>query len=229
MSRLTTLLTGLSLALLSASTEVRRAGINYAATCHEIATSVSSASKVYYPGFYQYTKDNAHWTASSSQLSACSFEPATAADVAVALQILAKDQTPFAYYAEAISKLSGKYVLYEGIPFLESVYTHAETQTAFPSLRDSSQGSSFINVFFGWTNPNDDNTMIQLGEQSVAYMKQFVASQGQDVGDALLNPNNAPPNTPMANMYGDALERLQSIKLAVDPTHVMNLAGGWKF
>ena len=112
---------------------------------------------------------------------------------------------------------------------MESIYTHSETQTAFPSLRDSSQGYSFINVFYVWTNPKDDNTMIQLGEQSVAYMKQFIASQGQDVGDALLNPNNAPPNTPMANMYGDALERLQSIKHAVDPTNVMNLAGGWKF
>ncbi|OJA18726.1 hypothetical protein AZE42_11123 [Rhizopogon vesiculosus] len=96
MSRLTTLFTGLSLALLSASTEVRRAGNNYAATCQEIAATVSSASKVYYAGSPQYTKDNEHWTVSSSQASACSFEPATPQDVGIALQILAKDQTPFA-------------------------------------------------------------------------------------------------------------------------------------
>ncbi|OAX38750.1 FAD-binding domain-containing protein [Rhizopogon vinicolor AM-OR11-026] len=490
MSKLTTLLTGLSLALLSASTEVRLASNNYLATCQEIASNVSSASKVYYPGSYQYTKDNEHWAISSSQTSTCSFEPATAADVAVALQILGKDQTPFAvrggghtgnpgfsstpgvqiamysfsgvtydsstetatvgtglvwddvytqleqinvtvvggkatgvgvagivlgggysyfsnqyglavdnvvslelvmpngtittvtsasqpdlffglrggfnnfgivtsvtlkayplsavwggsitylesvwdkvntaianfanqtdpkacihttrdyiagvsvisiilfydapeyangvfdeflsidnvdpdlssrtyssliltlptnltsgyrgafhwvaldhftvpilemlnnqttFYGAAATKYSGQFVSYEGIPFLDNVYDHAETDTAFPSLRDSSQGSSFINVFYGWTNAADDDAMLQLGAESVAYMKQFIADAGQDVEDALLYPNCAPPGTPVADIYGDALERLQSIQLAVDPTNVMNLTGGWKF
>ncbi|OJA18727.1 hypothetical protein AZE42_11122 [Rhizopogon vesiculosus] len=133
------------------------------------------------------------------------------------------------YYGEAVTKLSGKFVSYEGIPFLTSVYDHAETETAFPSLRDSSQGSSFINVFYGWTDPKDDDTMLQLGAESVAYMKQFIVDAGQEVGNALLYPNCAPPETPMVDMYGDALQRLQSIKLAVDPTNVMNLTGGWKF
>ncbi|OAX38046.1 FAD-binding domain-containing protein [Rhizopogon vinicolor AM-OR11-026] len=490
MSRLTTLFTGLSLALLSASTEVRRAGNNYAATCQEIAATVSSASKVYYAGSPQYTKDNEHWTVSSSQVSACSFEPATPQDVGIALQILAKDQTPFAvrggghstmpgfsstpgvqiamysfsevtydpsaqtatigtglvwddvytqleqlnvtvvggkstgvgvagvilgggysyfsnqyglavdnvvslelvmpngtittvtsasdpdlffglrggfnnfgivttvtlkayplsavwggrityaesewdavntaianfvtngdpkacihstrdylagtavisiilfydapqyangvydellsipyleddlasrsysdliltlptnttagyrgvfhwvaldqftvpilemlnnqstYYGKAVTELSGKFVSYEGIPFLTSVYDHAETETAFPSLRDSSQGSSFINVFYGWTDPKDDDTMLQIGAESVAYMKQFIVDAGQGVGNALLYPNCAPPETPMVDMYGDALQRLQSIKFSVDPTNVMNLTGGWRF
>ncbi|OJA10279.1 hypothetical protein AZE42_05001 [Rhizopogon vesiculosus] len=107
MSGLITLITGLSFALLSASTEVRRAG-NYVATCQEIATSISSsASKVYYPGSPQYTKDNDHWASSSSQPSACSFEPATAQDIGIALQILAKDQTPFAVKSGGHSAMPG--------------------------------------------------------------------------------------------------------------------------
>ncbi|OJA10280.1 hypothetical protein AZE42_05000 [Rhizopogon vesiculosus] len=138
------------------------------------------------------------------------------------------NQTTF--YGKAVAPYSGQFVSYEGIPFLTNVYDHAETETAFPSLRDSSQGSSFINVFYGWRNPADDDAMLQLGAESVAYMKQFIADAGQDVGDALLYPNCAPPGTAAVDIYGTAaLERLQSIQLAVDPTNVMNLTGGWKF
>lgn len=79
---------------LSAATELQRA--DYTATCQEIAAAVSSASKVYYSGSFAYTKDNEHWASSSSQPSACSFEPATAQDVGIALQLLGKNQTPFA-------------------------------------------------------------------------------------------------------------------------------------
>ncbi|KAG1762038.1 FAD-binding domain-containing protein [Suillus occidentalis] len=72
--------------------------------CEQIATKVSSSSIVYYPGSSQYTKDNYHWSASSSHASECSFEPATAEDVGIAvcarrtisLQILGRTQTQFA-------------------------------------------------------------------------------------------------------------------------------------
>ncbi|KAG2747521.1 FAD-binding domain-containing protein [Suillus brevipes Sb2] len=63
--------------------------------CEQIATEVSSSSVVYYTGSSQYTKDNYHWSASSSQASECSFEPATAEDVGIALRILGQTQTPF--------------------------------------------------------------------------------------------------------------------------------------
>ncbi|KIK39391.1 hypothetical protein CY34DRAFT_14402 [Suillus luteus UH-Slu-Lm8-n1] len=63
--------------------------------CEQIATEVSSSSVVYYTGSSQYAKDNYHWSASSSQASECSFEPATAEDVGIALRILGQTQTPF--------------------------------------------------------------------------------------------------------------------------------------
>lgn len=490
-----TLLPGLSFAVisgligLSASTELRRA--DYTATCQEIATAVSSASKVYYNGSPQYTEDNEHWASSSSQTSACSFEPANAQDVGIALQLLAKDQTPFAvksgghsanpgfsstpgvqialfsfsevvydsnaqtatigigliwddvyskleqygvtvvgakttgvgiggivlgggysylsnqyglsvdnvvafelvmpngtvanitnssnpdlfyglrggfnnfgivttvtmktyaqsqvwgglitytadqwdavntaianyvstvtdpkaclysttdyasgvtviltilfydaptypdgifdellaiphsvedistrayldliqtlpanassglramfhwvpieqftssmlqmvknqtlFYGEQLSQSSGVLISYDLVPLLPSIYSHSDTPAAFPSLRDSGQGYSFIEVYYGWTDPNDDEVMLQVGAESAAYMKQFAVDAGQDVANALLYPNCAPPGTALTDMYGDAASTLHSIRSAVDPGNVMGLTGGWRF
>jgi hypothetical protein len=89
---------------LSAATELQRA--DYTTTCQQIAAAVSSASKVYYSGeriryitargtkpcigSFTYIKDNEHWASSSSQLSACSFEPANAQDVGIAVSLIRK-------------------------------------------------------------------------------------------------------------------------------------------
>ncbi|KAG1747808.1 FAD-binding domain-containing protein [Suillus paluster] len=66
------------------------------AACSEIAGSISSKSAVYYNGSSSYMKDNHHWISSSSQVSACSFEPGTTEDLAKALKILGDTRTPFA-------------------------------------------------------------------------------------------------------------------------------------
>ncbi|KAG1854013.1 FAD-binding domain-containing protein [Suillus subluteus] len=63
--------------------------------CEQIAANVSSSSVVYYNGSSQYTKDNYHWSSSSSQTSKCSFEPATTEDIGIALRILGETQTQF--------------------------------------------------------------------------------------------------------------------------------------
>ncbi|KAG2359547.1 FAD-binding domain-containing protein [Suillus spraguei] len=121
------------------------------------------------------------------------------------------------------------FVSYDLVPLLPSLYSHSETPSAFPSLRDPGQGHSFVEVLYGWTDANDDEAILQLGTASAAYMKQFAVNAGQNVSNALIYPNAAPPDTPLADMYGDALETLQSIRSAVDPGDVMGLAGGWKF
>ncbi|KAG1839889.1 FAD-binding domain-containing protein [Suillus subalutaceus] len=54
--------------------------------CEQIAANVSSSSVVYYSGSSQYTKDNYHWSSSSSQTSKCSFEPATTEDIGIAIK-----------------------------------------------------------------------------------------------------------------------------------------------
>ncbi|KAG1747826.1 FAD-binding domain-containing protein [Suillus paluster] len=63
--------------------------------CAEIAASISLKSAVYYNGSDLYTKDNYHWASSSTQVSACTFEPGTTEDLVKAIQILGATRTPF--------------------------------------------------------------------------------------------------------------------------------------
>ncbi|KAG2359546.1 FAD-binding domain-containing protein [Suillus spraguei] len=127
------------------------------------------------------------------------------------------------------SHLDATFLSYDLTPFLPSVYNHSETPSAFPSLRGPEQGHSFIEVLCGWALETSDKVMGELAAESAASMKQFAVKAGQNVANALLYPNAAPPGTPMVDMYGDALGRLHSIKSAVDPGDVMGRAGGWKF
>ncbi|KAG2356648.1 FAD dependent oxidoreductase [Suillus spraguei] len=69
--------------------------IRRSTVCQQIASKVSSSSKVYYLGSTQYTNDIYHWASSSSQNSECSFEPATTEDIGIALQILGQTRTQF--------------------------------------------------------------------------------------------------------------------------------------
>ena len=50
-------------------------------TCKAIASAVSHASSVYYPGSANYTADNYHWDLLSIENSTCSVEPGTAKDL----------------------------------------------------------------------------------------------------------------------------------------------------
>lgn len=140
---------------------------------------------------------------------------------------MVKNQTLF--YGEELSRSSGFLISYDLVPFLPSLYSHSDTPSAFPSSRDSGQGYSFIEVYYGWTDPNDDEVMAQVGAESAAYMRQFAVDAGQNVENALIYPNCAPPGTDLADMYGDAVSRLHSIRSAVDPGNVMGLTGGWRF
>ncbi|KAK7032206.1 hypothetical protein VNI00_013380 [Paramarasmius palmivorus] len=64
--------------------------------CQQIENAVSGDSAVYYPGSLQYGRGIFHWSSSSSQLSVCSVEPATAEDVGKILQVVGSSRTPFA-------------------------------------------------------------------------------------------------------------------------------------
>ncbi|TFY66023.1 hypothetical protein EVG20_g5066 [Dentipellis fragilis] len=63
--------------------------------CQSIASVISSASGVFYPGSSNYTADISHWANSSTENAVCSVEPGTAKDVGAILQILGKSRTPF--------------------------------------------------------------------------------------------------------------------------------------
>ncbi|KAI0296916.1 hypothetical protein B0F90DRAFT_1743332 [Multifurca ochricompacta] len=69
---------------------------DYLGVCKKIASSVSSASQVFYPTSPEYVADNEHSFISSSEASACSVEPGCAKDLSAILQILGQTRTPFA-------------------------------------------------------------------------------------------------------------------------------------
>ncbi|KAJ7732366.1 FAD-binding domain-containing protein [Mycena maculata] len=66
--------------------------------CNQIQAAVSSASAVYFPLdlLGNFAADISHWASSSTQQSACSVEPGSAADVSIIIQLLGSTQTPFA-------------------------------------------------------------------------------------------------------------------------------------
>ncbi|KAH9008820.1 hypothetical protein EDB84DRAFT_58624, partial [Lactarius hengduanensis] len=68
----------------------------YQNTCRRIASAISNSSQLFYPNSTQYNADIDHSFISSSQVSACSVEPGSAADVSVVLRILGSTRTPFA-------------------------------------------------------------------------------------------------------------------------------------
>ncbi|KZT64214.1 FAD dependent oxidoreductase [Daedalea quercina L-15889] len=95
---LTTTACTLVLSLLSAlvsTTAVQPKSLSALEVCVEIASTVSSASEVFYPLEPYYTEDSYHWSQSSSQVSACTVEPGTAEDVGAIIQILARTEMPF--------------------------------------------------------------------------------------------------------------------------------------
>ncbi|KAJ7027700.1 FAD dependent oxidoreductase [Mycena alexandri] len=69
---------------------------NLQQVCASIQHAISSASAVFYPGSANYTADNAHWVTSSNQISACTVEPGSTADVSKILQLVGAARAPFA-------------------------------------------------------------------------------------------------------------------------------------
>ncbi|KAF9244082.1 FAD-binding domain-containing protein [Melanogaster broomeanus] len=65
-------------------------------TCKKIEAYTSSASEIFYDRHPSYHRGIEHWASSSSQRAMCVFEPGSAEDVAISLQILGETRTPFA-------------------------------------------------------------------------------------------------------------------------------------
>ncbi|KAG2065901.1 FAD-binding domain-containing protein [Suillus decipiens] len=126
-----------------------------------------------------------------------------------------------------LEQFSAQAVSYDVIVYLPTLYDHVDSPTAYPPSR--SQGYSFIEVYYGWTGSNFDNTMFDAVSASARHMIETLTNNGQDIANVAVYPNSAPPNTGLETMYGDNVPRLQAIKNAVDPNNVMGLTGGWKF
>ncbi len=71
--------------------------------------------------------------------------------------------------------------------------------------------------------------MTRAIRESADSLRAAALKNGQDVEHAAVYPNYALFDTPLEDMYGQNVPRLQSLRCAIDPEDVMGLAGGFKF
>jgi hypothetical protein len=74
-----------------------------------------------------------------------------------------------------------------------------------------------------------DEDFHDAARSSAKALFNVAISEGQSLQGVPLYPNYAIYDTPLVNIYGSNLPRLQSLQSKVDPHNVMALAGGWKF
>ncbi|KAH9177798.1 FAD-binding domain-containing protein [Lactarius sanguifluus] len=99
-----------------------------------------------------------------------------------------------------------------------SAYPPDRSQVVFPGI-----------VIYQWSNASLDATMARALRQNTDEARAAVLADGQNVSHAATYVNYALFDTPLKDMYGASVARLQKIRAEIDPEDVMGLAGGFKF
>ncbi|KAI9449068.1 FAD dependent oxidoreductase [Lactarius psammicola] len=113
-----------------------------------------------------------------------------------------------------------------GEPFERGFFSHG-TPSAYPPDRSHVFFPSVLT--FSWSNSTLDEMMTRAIRETTDSLHMTALKDGQDVEHAAVYPNYALFDTPLEDMYGQNVPRLQSLKCAIDPENVMGLAGGFKF
>ncbi|KAI0280312.1 FAD dependent oxidoreductase [Russula aff. rugulosa BPL654] len=111
-------------------------------------------------------------------------------------------------------------------PFDSGLFTHG-SGSAYPP--DRSHVILPSNIGFEWSDPSLDTIMAPTLRSISSAIRAVALADGQNVSQAAKYPNYAIFGTPLEDIYGGNVERLQDIREAIDPEDVMGLAGGWKF
>jgi len=117
-------------------------------------------------------------------------------------------------------------------PFLQTHLSHANSPSAFPSpaARQPGKAPNPLVVWSSWENPINDDEFISAIEQSVNRLAAVAKAEGSLCDDPLaLYGNYVNAKTPLVDIYGENLPRLQAIQDQIDPNNVMGLSGGFKF
>ena len=101
------------------------------------------------------------------------------------------------------------------------------SDSAYPPDRSHAVFPTFLSIV--WTNSSLDETMASALRQISHTAHAAALADGQNVSHAAKYVNYALFGTQLEDMYGENVERLRTIKAAIDPDDVMGLAGGWKF
>lgn len=138
-----------------------------------------------------------------------------------------KNQTE--YYNSKLGSRRGAIFSYDTMPFLPAYFNKSQGG-AYPHV-PSATPLLPICIQFAWESSFDDKDFIDAIQISTETILQTALADGQDVGGKkqIRYPNYALQNTPLSEMYGDNVPRLQRTRATWDPENVMYLAGGFKF
>ena len=111
-------------------------------------------------------------------------------------------------------------------PFDKSLFSHGGA-SAYPPDRSHAIFPTALTV--QWLNASLDETMASALRQISETIHTTALADGQNMSHTAVYVNYALFDTPLKDMYGGNVERLQKIRATIDPEDVMGLAGGWKF
>ena len=134
------------------------------------------------------------------------------------------------FWGPRLALKSSSFISYDAEPFLQSTWTQNTEETAYPPENTRADAFLPLNLYFAWTSSLFDADLQEAVRQSSAQILAVATADGQaGLASAPVYPNYAIFDTPLVNMYGGNVARLQALKAEVDPEDVMGLAGGFKF
>ncbi|KAI0289880.1 hypothetical protein B0F90DRAFT_1825825 [Multifurca ochricompacta] len=131
------------------------------------------------------------------------------------------------HWGAQLTALDNNVLLSAGLePFVSSVLSHGPP-SAYPPDRSHPVFPSVLSLT--WSNSTLDGIMAHSIREVADNLHAAALEDGQDVKNGMIYPNYALFDTPLKDMYGDNVERLQKLRRIIDPEDVMGLAGGFKF
>ncbi|KAF8263463.1 FAD-binding domain-containing protein [Lactarius quietus] len=110
-------------------------------------------------------------------------------------------------------------------PFLTNLFSH-NSDSAYPPDRSHALFPTALTISF--SNASLDDTIVKAVNSYSDAITAAAVADGQNLTHAAVYPNYALFDTPLEDMYGANIPRLQAIQNEVDPDNVMGLTGGFK-
>ena len=99
-------------------------------------------------------------------------------------------------------------------------------ESAYPPDRSHALFPTGLSIAF--SNASLGDTVVNAVHNFSGTVTAAAVADGQNLTHAAVYPNYALFDTPLEDIYGANIPRLQAIKSAVDPENVMGLTGGFK-
>jgi hypothetical protein len=109
---------------------------------------------------------------------------------------------------------------------LPSILSHSSSPSAYPFDRTTVYSPS--NIYAAWDDAQYDDIFFSAVKEAQRRITEAALEEGQNIEKAPKYPNYAIYDTPVEEVYGEHLERLQKVKRRIDPLDVMGLSGGFK-